>query len=561
MKIKMVGIGKCGVRIAYDLFAYTRDLRSSYEIRLNIKENSIVGKFRQLRAAITAFLAEPHGFYRIAQEPIYIAIDSDSNNNEIVNSVAFKDPGENDEQQHVFRAQHFDLNDHKGGCNFHVVSESIAREWNSIPNQIVDSMNINIYVTSFSIGGGTGGGSAPIICALSKRSTAQDHLCHYMGLGILPKSDEQYLETDMLLSMPDYEKFSTGRFLASVYGNRIAQGMNSVWLFSNDILRFIVDRVDERGLEQDGGEMKLNLSHVNFFVAQSLTVLANSSSAVTISDSNLDSKELNDFLNGRPFVSAMSQRNIENTGADFYHDVLQVKKLLSGAISNPRQGRRGLEGLSVPVPECDLGQLRRILSDSSADYGKFMEDVSGYDADKGPIEFKTTNRLIVLYGQPEKRTSEFKKDTIIKVCEKIFPNSQKAHFFFRHHSTTETLLLLLVDPFIQPVVSAIYYYANNAWGQSNQNSTAAFDKLIGNDRFSERSCRKLFTEHEQFPKSIYGGGVHEIRRRIEIDQSNQVVVGQNHIEETFRHLHRIFHRKRPSTDTSSGLRRWKKTKN
>ena len=556
MQIKMVGIGKCGVRIAYDLFAYTRDLRSSYEIRLNIRERAIARKFRQLRAAIRGFLAEAHGFYRIAQEPIYIAIDSDSINNEIVNSVAFTDHGENDEQkQYVFRAQHFDLSDHKGGCNFHAISESIAREWAGIPSQIVDSANINIYVTSFAIGGGTGGGSAPIICASSKSSSAQDHLCHYMGLGILPKSDERYFEADMLLSMPDYEKFSTGRFLASLYGNRIAQSMNSVWLFSNDILRFVVDRVDEKALEKRGGEMKVNLSYVNFFVAQSLTVLANSSSALTISDSNLDSKELNDFLNGRPFVSALSQRNSGDSGVGLGHDVLQVKKLLSGAISNPRQGPRGLEGLSVPVPDDDLAQLRNLLNDPSSDYREFMSAISSYEANEGPIEFRTVDRLLVLYGQPESRTSEFKKETIIKACEKIFPNSQKAHFFFRHHSDTETLLLLLVDPFIQPVVSSIYYYTNNAWGQPNHNLKADFDDLIGADRFSEESFYKLLTKDEQFPESIYGGGVRAIKRSI--DHNDQVVVGRDHIEGTFRHLHRIFHRKRPSTDTSSNLRQRK----
>ena len=553
MQVKMVGIGKCGVRIAYDLFAYTKELSSSYEIRVNTGETGVARKLRLIHAQISGFFAGAHGIYRIAQEPTYIAIDSDSRNNEIVNSVAFKDHGKSDEKkQYVFGAQHFDLNNHKGGCNFHVVSESIARGWENIPNQIVDSMNINIYVTSFSIGGGTGGGSAPIICAESKRSRTQDHLCHYMGLGILPKSDEPFLDTDMLLTMADYEKFSTGRFFASLYGNRIGNAMDSVWLFSNDILRFVADRADEATLKTRRGKTELNLSYVNFFVAKSLSVLANSSSALTISDSNLDSKELSDFLNGRPFVSAFSQRDGEESGASLNHDVLQVKKLLSGAISNPKEGPRGLEGLSVPVPEQDLVQLKRLLDDSSSDYEDFNSAMSDYKAKEGPIEFMTADRLLLLYGQPETNYSEIRKETIKKACETIFPNSQKAHFCFRHKSTTQTLLLLLVDPFIQPVLSSIYYYTNNAWGKRDENYTDHFDNIIAEASFSEQSLRKLFTDKEQFPENPYGGGVRSIMRRI--DQNGKIVVGEDHIVSAFRHLHRMFHRKRASTNTRTSLR-------
>ena len=554
MQIKMVGIGKCGVRIAYDLFAYTRNLRTSYEIRLNNPERAIVRTLRTFRAAIKA-LVDAHGLYRIAQEPVYVTIDSDSANNEIVNNVILEnslEDGEERGQRYQFRGRNFGLNNYKGGCNFHVISESIARQWKDIPSEIVDNTNISVYATSFSIGGGTGGGSAPIICSLSRGASQNRDLCHYMGLGVLPKSDEPYFESDTVLVMPDYEKFSTGRFLVSVYGNRVDEGMNSLWLFSNDILRFLVSSQVEKGvLAKMGGEMNLNLSYINFFIAQSLTVLANSSSTVTISDSNLDPKELNDFLNGRPFISAMSRRTGGDFVADIDHRVVEVKMLLRAALSNPKGGLGQLEGLSVPVADDDLDQLRKLLNDPSANYREFVDTINCYDADEGPIEFRTTYRLVILYGQPQDRTSEVKKEMIAQVCEKVFPNSQKLIFPFRHHSDTETLLLLLVDPFIRPVVSAMYYYANSAWGASGENLNVEFDGLISAETFSGGSCERLFNKSEEFPERIYGGGVRDILNRIKQDSS--VVVSSDHMVRAFRHLHEIYNRKRPTTNTSSAL--------
>ena len=98
MKIKIVGIGKCGVRIAYDFFAYTSGIPSAYEIRLNRSENSGLSKgladiglpvelvkkpIEALRSALRNLAGEFKSVYRIAERPEYVTIDSDSDNNEI----------------------------------------------------------------------------------------------------------------------------------------------------------------------------------------------------------------------------------------------------------------------------------------------------------------------------------------------------------------------------------------------------------------------------------------------------------------------------------------------
>ena len=184
----------------------------------------------------------------------------------------------------------------------------------------------------------------------------------------------------------------------------MADGMNSVWLFSNDILRFLVSGQSEQNMLADaGGEEKLNLSHVNFYVAQSLTILANSSSQITSADTNLDPRELNDFLNNRPFISAMSQRKVEEAESGLADQVLAVKELLLNALNNVRQTDSGLlQGLSVPVRDENLTNLRHVLTSDTADYEKFLDAIHRYDAEEGPIEFQTTAKLIILYGQPKK---------------------------------------------------------------------------------------------------------------------------------------------------------------
>ncbi len=566
MQVKIVGVGKCGVRIAYDFFAYTEDFPSSYEIRLGANEgalyqilgrltkidaNAVRQRVMRFHAKFKALKNDVNGLYRIAENPQYATIDSDVENNEILNkAVLFDDEG----RQAIFPGKNHNLNNHKGGCNFHIVSESLVRGWKNIPFDVTSSDGISIYVTSFSIAGGTGGGSAPVICKASRDTMNDKSHCHHIGLGVLPKSDQQYRENETALSMADYEKFNAGRFFASIYGDRFRNDVKSLWLFSNDTLRFLIaEQNEQKALGAVGGEQKLNLSLVNTFIAQSLTVLSNSSSKLTSADTNLDPRELNDILAGRPFLSALSQRHVANADQSIEHQVIAVKQLLLNALSNVKEQDGRLEGLSVPIHESGLRSLQIILNKQCSDPQQFLASIDGYDAGEAPIEFQTTWRLAMLYGQPEKLYSEFKKNCIESACEKFFPNAQKFPFTFRHHGSTEILLLFLVDPFMLPVVSSVYYYANNAWSQSGKNFSAEFDSLIGSAKFDEPA---FFDKEEGFPHYIYGDGADDVGQRVKT--TPVLAVKGTEITTAFRHLHEIYHRKRPPMDTSSGLGRSKK---
>lgn len=570
MKVKICGIGKCGVRIAYDFFAYTEGISSSYEIRIGRPTSPSAKVLKKigvnpdkagmvLREIVNIFQNfRANQLYRISEFPEFVTIDSDVKNNEILNlngPIVLTVPEGQESREAKFPGRNFPLNNHQGGCNFHIVSESLARDWNPMPAGIVNIGNIkqkqgdgiDIYVTSFSIAGGTGGGSAPIICQASR--AANNSQCHYMGLGVLPKSDEQYVEDERALTMPDYEKFSTGRFLASIYGRRVPDGINSLWLFSNDVLRFLLsEQLEKDELGKAGGEMNLNLSLVNFLVARSLTLLANSSSPLTRADSNVDPRELNDFLDGRPFISGMAQQQVEGDKDSAAH-VRAVKKLLRGALSNIKNEGGKLEGLSVPVRASGLTHLEETLEEmNNASHSEFLKTLSAYDAAKGPFEFRTTYRLLIFHGQPEKYWSETKKDLIERACGRFFPNAQQLPYHFRHHASAETLLVFLVDPFLHSIVSSVYYYANNAWSSSGENFAPKFDQLLAAPTFENPD---FFEQNELFLRHIYGEGKEDVEDRVK--NNEDLMVKREHILRAFRHLHEIYNWKRPSMDTKSSL--------
>ena len=557
MRVKITGIGKCGIRVAYDFFAYTQDLPSAYEIRLSTHSGRLSkvfdaiglgpGSIQKFRRVFKRLIDDFSTLYRIAELPEYVTIESDVLNNEILNSprklVHHEKDGSPREIQ--FDSHNHVLNNHVGGCNWHIISEQLARTWKKPPDEIFKSSGFNIFAITFSIAGGTGGGSAPIICERAKAARSEPGPCHFMGLGVLPKSDESYHNIDDVTAMADYEKFSTGRFVSSIYSYRVDSSMDSLWLFSNDMLRFLTMDGSERAvINEAGSEMKVNLSLVNYFLAESLTVLANSSSAITSADSNLDPQELNHFLDGCPFVSAFSQRKSGRL-TDEPNMMREVKSLVFGALTNIKESPiGGIEGLSVPVHSDGLEGLTKLLSNESVDSKQFLADLDSYDAARGPIEFITTGRLIILHGQPTSSHLDRKSAYVQTICNATFPNSTQHPYFFRHEADVEFLLLFLVDPLIYPIVSAIYYYINQAWISNGQDMSGELNQMIRSKKFKEPS---FISKIERFPRATYGGALDEIRGYSE--QMDELSLKREDVISALRHLHEIRHRKRSVIDT------------
>lgn len=558
MKLKFMGVGKCGIRIVYDFFALDHSLPSAFEIRAK-HSNSVLKKFlsEDMQKKALDFRSKLHSMVKdlrlseslTPHETLYVTVDSDSENNEVVNEIVVTG-GSGDvtgERSIVFPGRNYDLNGHKGGCDFHVVSEHLAESWSGVPNEIVDASDVDIMAASFSIGGGTGGGAGSALLQRAKNAHASDRSCHFMGIGVLPKSDETYGIEGSIRAVATYEKFNAGRFFSSHYGGR--NDIDSLWLISNDILGFLVETNARSELEKEGGELNLNLSLVNEYIGQCMAALINSSSIVTSAEENADSRELNNKLEGKPFISAFA--TIELGSGDKTTPLHSVKELLKAAFSNPHQTIDSLQGLSVPMDRRPLEYLADVLSGPEDD-NEFMSRIKEYDRKKGPIELESAKRVIVFYGQPSEHYSAYKKDRIESACSTLV-GGHAVFYSYRHNHSRDTLLVLIVDPFILPVISSIYYYANEAWVKSDQNLRETYDSVVGSSEFDSSVISQSFTSNELLPDVIYGDGVHNIEQSFE--DLPDLAIKKEQMIHTFEYLHDVYNRKPVDIETRSSLGR------
>jgi hypothetical protein len=318
-------------------------------------------------------------------------------------------------------------------------------------------------------------------------------------------------------------------------------------------MRFLVDHDEEKKqLANKKGEVALNLSMVNTYVARSLGILSNCSSVATKADTNPDPRELNYKLDQQPFISGMSQVRVEKSNTSEDH-LLTVRRLLELALTNVTQESGLLSGLSVPVYHEHLEGLRRILRSPHTEDQAFLEQLEQYNLESGPIEFSTAERVVIIYGQPDKHYSVHKKHLIEHACGKFFSNSQFVSYSFRHPWDFDQLLILIVDPMIMPVASSIYYYINNAWGKTDENLRDKLDAVINSPRFDKNQLTNVIGEKEQFPEIIYGPGTQDIQNNL--TRAASLAVTRDQVIRAFEHVHHIYYRKRPDLETSPRFRR------
>jgi hypothetical protein len=171
MKIKILGVGKCGSRLCYDFFAQIRNLPSSYEIRaaqnkagwskvakLVIEKTGYPHLRHELRKEWEALV----GAELLRDQAFYAIVDSDLDNNEVAGQFEFL--AANGEAL-LFPGKSYSLNGLAGGCQYHVISERFAHEWQPIPEELLSPEGSEIFAFAFSTGGGTGGGAGVQLAA------------------------------------------------------------------------------------------------------------------------------------------------------------------------------------------------------------------------------------------------------------------------------------------------------------------------------------------------------------------------------------------------------------
>jgi hypothetical protein len=568
MNIKIIGVGKCGSRICYDFFAHISGLPSAYEIRIQPNRGAISKLFDNVQNAIgfrerlTNWRREWQsltGTELLKDVAWYAIVDSDVSNNEITQSVVvFSEPGA-PRRQTVFPGTSHNLSNHTGGCDFHVVSENICQTWleNQIPDPLRTREEAEIVSYAFSIGGGTGGGaSIPLASKLRKQipvnGTSQVHL---MGLGILPESDERYFTQEQNSEMDPHEKYNVGRFFTGWYGERnkseARRYFDSLWLVSNDCLHWLQQQDTEtrRKSESETDKKKMlnrrGISLINMSLSGAICTLCNSSSKGTTSSANFDAMEMNNRLNGNPFISAFSHGKADANN-DAEKDTAHVHQLFRGAVSNPWIKADQLLGLSVPQRSREMAALDRIFGEELFNPSELRTRIDKYRPEEGPMAFRTAEKVVVLYGQSDANTSDFRTKLIRQLANGLFPNSDISFYGYKHSGETEYLVLLIVNPFISAVQNAMYYYLQRVWLKNLDDGPDFLDDLISSSQFDENALMEKLEDQERLEPGFLGettlGIVEKIGKRWPFTRE--------HVVQAVKRLHDIYHHKKTSVKHS-----------
>jgi hypothetical protein len=301
-------------------------------------------------------------------------------------------------------------------------------------------------------------------------------------------------------SMDDIEKFNMGRFFVSWYGGRYKEregrSFNGLWLVSNDLLRLIeANRNDPEYREPDVLKNKA-LSLINGYVAQALCTLCNASSQNTRSESDIDARELNINLNSYPYVSAFASLQPDGD-SDSGRNAEHLQVLFRGALSNARLAGDSLQGLSVPIVDAKLAEVRRVLDTPARSMDALDRILATYDASVGPDEFKTARRIVMFYGQPSKQVSQERKRQAERIVKLFFPNSEWIYAHYQHPGHNEFLLLYIINPLLPATIDSMFAYIGRMWlkkgvslsSMINQN---VFDKdEVMNSMHSEDEALRL----------------------------------------------------------------------
>jgi len=567
MNIKIIGVGKCGSRICYDFFAHISGLPSAYEIRIQPNASAISKLFEAIQAGIgfnermATWRREWQyltGTELLKDTAWYAIVDSDVANNEITQSVVFFTKSDGLQEKTVFPGTSHNLSNHTGGCDFHIVSENICQNWpeSEVPQELCSRGEAEIVCYAFAIGGGTGGGAGlPLASKMQRRTPGPEtKQVHLMGVGILPESDEPYSSEDHHSDMDPHEKFNVGRFFTSWYGERNKTGtdrfLDSLWLVSNDCLRWMQPDGETRRAAAEAEESRQlinrrGISLINMSLSGAMCTLCNSSSKGTTSSANFDAMEMNNRMNGNPFISAFAHGKADANN-DTEKDIAHVHQLFRGTVSNPWIQADQLLGLSAPQHSAEMAALDCIFGEDLFAPDDLPRRFGKYRFQDGPIAFRTAQKVVVLYGQSDSNPSDFRNRLVRQFTDGLFPNSDISFYAYKHTGLTEYLVLLVVNPFLPAIQNAMYYYLQRSWLKNVEDGSAFLDEVIATPKFSEASFDDKLEDQERLERDFLGESTLGVVAKI----GKRWPFTKQHVIDSMRSLHSIYHHKKKTITRS-----------
>lgn len=573
MRIKLLGVGKCGSRLCYDFFAQIRGLPSSYEIRaeqkltglrkvldLLIKRTGV----RHLRHNLRMQWEALTGTELLRDAALYAIVDSDLDNNEVAGQLEVLAA---DGQALAFPGRPYSLNGLAGGCQYHIISEREVHRWKNMPEELLAPEGSEILAFAFSTAGGTGGGAGPALAAASrdpKYVETRSKVIHRMGIAVLPQSDEPYFvgeypsEQKGVATPPMdlVEKYNVGRFFVSSLGGRDPGtanlgSLNGTWLVSNDLLRAMLHDASA-GVAETGADKALDsrwISLINSYVGLALCTLCNASSRATLSYSDLDPRELNNHLTNRLYISAFGYAE-RTSGENGENLVRQVQELLRRALCGSRIIDGQLQGVSVPLSETCVAALASALKVPASTFGEFQKGLDEFAVEKGPREFRTARRIVAVLGHPQSASNNpVIADATKAAVNRIFSNSESPVWYYHKHSGhLDYLLLFIVDPFVPVIVNSMFDYIARTWLRDSSNGPIIDNYLKGAVQ-RESLKEELLAEDEiqHLPEALMGNATEDL-----VGRDGLIPFGPEVVISALDRVRDVLRWKKPATHRFSG---------
>lgn len=474
LKAMIVGFGKCGSRMCYDVFACSHDKPLSYNLRvmpLSAFERFMQEVDKKLQALMTTLF----GTTKLPIQVRYAIVDSDREN-EIGSYIEFiqsKEPsGQKLESTKglSFPGERLQLGTHETGCDYGIVSEAIAHKTN-LNARFEDPAMLRIWATS--LAGGTGSGSC-LEAIRAFRQSIKGTVTHNLVVGILPSEPSEVINGTVDGEPEKTTAINAGRFLTKwlgSYDDSNGRG-DGLLLASNSTANFLSSSADKLFLPE---------SLVNSYCARAIFQMANANSRYVACSPDFDVIEMTNRFSGGPILVGQAYERVE-ASADRTINTDVATRVVRHALANPKLVKDDapmgdVAGLSIPLRSSEIDEL-----DASLSTGRIFQ--AGWLAEKPvPLEFRTAETVVVLAAFSANGDVAIRKEQVQKLANEVFFNSDMQFYEMESKTGFDNVVFLIINPFIRQAQRLIYSYITHSWGKNipAEQLGIALDQLLQGD--------------------------------------------------------------------------------
>ncbi|MBI3954084.1 MAG: hypothetical protein HY330_06190 [Chloroflexi bacterium] len=504
MRVKMVGLGKCGSRTVLDFYAVVHGQKPvTPTFRFRGKYGALGEWMSGARRRFQSFKTAVSGHRNYLPDPAeYIVADVDETNDVL---QIFQQDSESKEGAE-FLGKILRLHDTMAhGCgNFHILGQGVMRKYLESPRHYDDVIGrpgsaaegTELFFICFSLGGGTGGGSAIELAHRLRQELARpghtQQTC-ILGVGVMPELfdisalDRERTDQEVdLRTDPSRLGYSAGRFMLQQYAR--LHGFDGLLLISNNIIPNEYLTQHGIGLEDFHGKM-------NEFLANIIREVATQHTKFLPEIDSADVRDLKTLLGGEAVIAGFARRKLPEKRHAPERALDSVAAMIVEAISPVRQRLRSkedfqqpLHGLSVDV---EMDRDFQALASRGLDHRTLLSEPLAL-----PREFRQAKCVAAFYGVP--RDDVFlptEREFLHHCLQRFFPNALREVFSYHHLSDQYVVTILISGLFGREALWDVYQYLKQSWIKPAKRTGGFEDDLdalvVGDEPITREQLRAL----------------------------------------------------------------------